>query len=120
VTPESQFDKDLDHILIDQLHSAKSRMKLYKRLRKVMRNEHLLYVGEEMTDKRIQFFESMIQDKTLLHKKHKRKKRKDLDILAKNPIYDWYKTIFMATTFSYKMFTDSVTQYISYFKKGKE
>lgn len=120
MTQELQFDNDLDHILLDQLHSAKRRKKLYRRLRKVMRNEHLLYVGEEMADKQIQFFENMVQDKSLLRKKHKRKKMDDIDILAKNPIYDWYKTIFMATTFSYRMFTDSVTQYISYFKKGKK
>lgn len=110
---------ELDCILLDQLHSAKRAKKAVKRVKKLTPSDPLVIIGESMIDKRIQFFESMISDKTLLRKKHKRKKRKDLDILAKNPVYDWYKTIFMATTFSYKMFMDSVSSYMSYFKKGK-
>ena len=42
-----------------------------------MPHEPLLREGEIMATKRIQFFETMIQDKTLLHKKVKRKKKEN-------------------------------------------
>ena len=70
--PESQFG-DLDHILLDQLHHAKRSKKAVKRVKKLCPNDPLVLVGDELIDKRIQFFESMISDKTLLRKKHKRK-----------------------------------------------
>lgn len=73
-----------------------------------------------MLDKKMQFLESMISDKSLLLKKHKRKKQKDLDILARNPVYEWYRQALYVTVFSYKMFSDSVSHYMSYFKKGKD
>lgn len=110
---------ELDHILLDQLHAAKRSKKVVKRAKKLLPTDRLVIVGEILVEKRIQFFESMISDKTLLHKRHKRKKQKDLDILSRNPVYEWYKTVFMATTFGYKMFADSVSSYMSYFKKGK-
>lgn len=113
---ESLFS-DLDHILLDQLHSARRSLKIVKRVKKLNPNDPLVHCGEELIHKRIKFFESMVRDKTLLHKRHKRKKHKELDILAKNPVYEWYKVAFMATTFSYKMFTDSVSQYMSYFRR---
>lgn len=116
--PESLFS-DLDHILLDQYHAAKRSKKVIKRAKKLLPNDPLVEIGEELVEKRIQFYESMIRDKSLLHKRHKRKKSTELDILAKNPVYDWYKTIFMVTTFGYKMFAGSVSQYMSYFKKGK-
>jgi hypothetical protein len=116
--PESQFG-DLDHILLDQLHNARQSRKIVKRVKKLCPNDPLTLIGEELIEKRIQFYESMISEKTLLRKKHKRKKHKNIDILAKNPVYEWYKTVFMATTFGYKMFSDSVSSYMSYFKKGK-
>lgn len=110
---------ELDLILLDQWHSCKRRKKVFKRIKKLMPTEPLLIEGEEMIDKKMQFLENMISDKALLQKKHKRKKQKDLDILARNPVYEWYRTALYATVFSYKMFTDSVSSYMSYFKKGK-
>lgn len=110
---------ELDHILLDQLHAAKRSKRVIRRAKKLLPTDSLVHVGEILVDKRIEFFEGMIADKTLLHKKHRKKKTKDIDILAKNPVYDWYKAIFMVTTFSYRMITDSVFQYMSYFKKGK-
>ena len=85
-----------------------------------MPTEPLLIQGEEMIDKKMQFLESMISDKTLLLKKHRKKKEKDQDILARNPVYEWYRQALYVTVFSYKMFSDSVSHYMSYFKKGKE
>ena len=113
---------ELDEILLDQLTVARHLAKKMRKARKVMGPDPSLIAFQDGNEKRIQFFESMINDKTLLHKKHKRKKRtKSIDILARNPVIEWYKIAFMATTFSYKMFTDSVSQYMSYFtKKGKQ
>jgi len=109
---------ELDHILLDQWHSCKRRKKIYKRVKKLLQNDPLIAIGEEMLDKKMQFLENMISDKSLLQKKHNRKKEKDLDILARNPVYEWYRQALYVTVFSYKMFSDSVSQYMSYFKKG--
>ena len=74
-----------------------------------------------MNEKKIQFFETMINDKTLLQKKHKRKKvSKDPDILARSTPYEWYRNFMIASNIGYKMMADSVQAYMSYFKKGKE
>lgn len=110
---------ELDHILLDQLHAAKRSMKIVKRVKKLCANDPLVLVGEGLIENRIKFYESMIYDKSLLYKKHKRKNQKDLDILGRNPVYEWYKTVFMASTFGYKMFMDSISEYMSYFKRGK-
>ena len=87
---------------------------------KVMPHEPLLRQGVIMAEKRIQYFETMIQDKELLKKKHKKKKQKDPDVLARNPVYEWYRVAYIASTLGYKMIMDSATAYMSYFKKGKE
>lgn len=89
-------------------------------MKKLMPFEPLLMLGEQMAEGRMQFFETMIQNKELLNKKHKKKKQKDPDILARNPVYEWYRNALYVTVFSYKMFMDSVSGYMSYFKKGKE
>lgn len=89
-------------------------------MRKLLKNDPVVDEGESYIDGKIEFFESMISDKSLLHKKHKKKKEKDPDILARNPVYEWYRNALFVTTFGYKMFMDSVSQYMSYFKKGKE
>lgn len=86
-------------------------------MKKLMPTEILLVVGEEMVEKRIEFYASMIEDKELLQKKHKKKKEKDKDVLARNPVYEWYRNVFYLTVFSYKTFMHSATQYMSYFKK---
>ena len=108
---------ELDEILLDQYHSAKRRKKFYKRMKKLMPTERLLIVGEQMNDGYISFYESMIEDKELLIKKHKKKKQKDSDILARNPVYEWYRQALYITVFSYKTFVDSAVHYMSWFKK---
>jgi hypothetical protein len=110
---------EMDEILLDQLHSAKSCKKVIKRIKKLAPTDLKIHEVEIANHKRMMFFESMIEDKTLLQKKHKRKKQKDPDILARNPVYEWYRQSLYVTVFSYKMFMDSVSQYMSYFKKGK-
>ena len=85
-----------------------------------MSNDPAIDKGEEYIDGRIAFFETMIQNKSLLDKKQKKKKRnKDPDILARNPVYEMYRNTLYFTVFGYKMLSDSVSGYMSYFKKGK-
>ena len=112
---------DLDLILLEQLQQARRNKKTIERVRKLLSNDPAIDKGEEYIDGRIAFFETMIQNKSLLHKKQKKKKRnRDPDILARNPAYEMYRQALYVTVFSYKMFTDSVSHYMSYFKRGKE
>jgi hypothetical protein len=116
----SQID-ELDLILLEQLHQSRRNKKTIKRVRKLLKNDPAVDKGEEYIDGRIAFLESMIQNKSLLSKKQKKKKRnKDPDILARNPAYEMYRQVLYVTVFGYKMLTDSVSQYMSYFKKGKD
>lgn len=111
---------DLDEILLEQLHAAKRQKKLIKRLKKLLKNEHLLYVGDEMVDKKITFLESMIHNKSLLHKKPKKRKTKQSDLLARNPVYELYRNAILFTTVGFKLFSGSLSEYMSSFKKDKE
>ena len=111
---------ELDEILLDQYHSAKRRKKFFKRMKKVMPTERLLIIGEEMVDKRIEFFAFQINNKELLEKKHKKKKDKDSDILARNPVYEWYRQALYLTFFGYKTIINSAAEYMKFFKKDKE
>jgi len=116
----SQTD-ELDLILLEQLHQSRRNKKTIKRVRKLLKNDPAIDKGEEYIDGRIAFFETMIQNKSLLSKKQKKKKRnRDPDILARNPAYEMYRQVLYVTVFGYKMFTDSVSHYMSYFKKGKD
>jgi hypothetical protein len=111
---------ELDLILLEQLQQARRNKKTIKRVRKLLSNDPAIDKGEEYIDGRIAFFETMIQNKSLLDKKQKKKKRnKDPDILARNPVYEMYRNTLYFTVFGYKMLSDSVSGYMSYFKKGK-
>ena len=80
-----------------------------------------LLTFQEMNEKRVQFFEFMIEDKTLLHKKIKKKKRdKDPDILARSTSYEWYRNFMMVSTIGYKMMMESIQTYTSLFYKKKD
>ena len=123
IEKELQFGSstdELDLILLEQLQRVKKSKKVVKRHRKLLKNDPWLDAGDVMLDKKAEFLESMINDKTLLHKKHKKKKGKDPDILARNPVYDMYRQALYVTVFGYKMLSDSVSNYMSYFKKGKD
>ena len=115
----SQTD-ELDLILLEQLQQCRKNKKTIKRVRKLLKNDPVVDKGEEYIDNRITFFETMIQDKTLLHKKHKKKKCKDPDILARSIYYEWYRNVMFATNLGYRVVIDSMTQYMSYFRKGKK
>ena len=119
--PFESSTNELDLILLEQLQQSRRNKKTIKRVRKLLKNDPAVDKGEEYIDGRIAFFETMIQNKSLLHKRHKKKKRsKDPDILARGPMYEMYRHTLYFAVFGYKMFTDSLTNYMSYFKKGKE
>jgi hypothetical protein len=113
---------ELDEILLDQLHVARHIAKKMRKARKVMGPDPYLLSCQEANEKRIQFLETMIDDKTLLQKKHKRKKQENPDILARSTSYEWYRNFMMASNIGYKMMVDSFQAYMSYFynKKGKQ
>lgn len=112
---------ELDHILLEQLQQSRRNKKTIKRVRKLLINDPAVDKGEEYIDGRIAFFEAMIQNKSLLDNKKKKKKRnRDPDILARNSVYEWYRNVFYVTFFGYRMVMDSVSQYASYFKKGNK
>ena len=111
---------ELDEILLDQLHVARHIAKKMRKARRVMGPDPALLTFQEMNEKRIQFFESMINDKTLLQKKHKRKKQENPDILARSTSYEWYRNFMVASNIGYKMMIESFQAYMSYFRKDKE
>ena len=108
---------ELDEILLEQLHNSMRNRKHLKRVSKLLRNDPQVEKGKLYIEGRIKFFETMIEDKSLLKKRPKRKKVKESDLLAKNPVYEWYRTLTYITLFSYKAFVESATSYMSYFKK---
>ena len=112
---------ELDEILHEQLHVARHLAKKMRKARKIMGPDPYLLACQEANEKRIQFFESMIDDKILLQKKHKRKKQeKNPDILARSTSYEWYRNFMMASNIGYKMMIESFQAYMSFFKKDKE
>lgn len=116
----SQID-ELDLILLEQLHRSRKSKRTIRRIKKLLKNDPVMDKGEEYIDNRIAFFESMIQNKSLLHKRHRKKKRnKDPDILARGSMYEMYRHALYFTVFGYKMFADSLTGYMSNLKKGKD
>jgi hypothetical protein len=111
---------ELDEILFDQLHVARRIAKKMRKARKVMGPDPYLLSCQEANENRIQYFETMIDDKTLLHKKHKRKKQQNPDILARSTSYEWYRNFMVVSNIGYKMMIDSFQAYMSYFRKDKE
>ena len=112
---------ELDEILHEQLHVARHIAKKMRKARKVMGPDPYLLSCQQMNEKRIQYFEMMINDKTLLQKKHKRKKKeKNPDILARSTSYEWYRNFMVVSNIGYKMMVDSFQAYMSYFRKDKE
>lgn len=111
---------ELDEILLEQLHVARRLRHKMRKARKLMGNDPTLLYCQEANEKRIVFLENMIKDKSLLHKKMKKKKKeKNPDILARSTSYEWYRNIMMVTNIGYKIMIDSFQTYMSLFRKGK-
>lgn len=116
------MEEELDHILLEQLHIARRTSVKMKKARKIMGDDAALMYFQESNRKRIEYFEYMIQDKKLLLKKinkKKKKKQKNPDVLARNPLYEAWRSAFMITFLTYKTFADYMTNYWVSFKKDK-
>ncbi len=112
---------ELDEILLHQLHVSMRNRKHLRRIEKLLKNDPVVKKGKAYIEGRIKFFESMIEDKTLLHKKIKRnKKEKENDLLARNPIYEWYRNAYLISKISYSAMYDFFQAYMSNFKKDRK
>jgi hypothetical protein len=110
---------DLDHILLCQYHATKRQLKLIKRIKKLLKNDPKVDDVEYQSKMKLQFFEDMIEDKTLLDSKPPKVKKEE-DVLDKNPVYTMYKNTMMFTMFGYKVFSDAMQTYLSaFYKKDK-
>lgn len=79
-----------------------------------MRDDPLVDIFTESNNKKIEYLELMISDKSLLTKKHKKKKIKSTDVLAKESMKDWYRfcrDCMYYTMFNYKIAKDYMTEY---------
>lgn len=108
--------ESLEQILLDQYHLSLRLSKKMKKARKIMGEDHLLIEFQNLNEKRTQFFEQVIEDKTLLHKKQKKKKQKSIDILAKNPIHEAWRSALKITFISYRIFGNYI---LNLYKKDK-
>jgi hypothetical protein len=108
--------EELDLILLEQWHAAKKGQKVLKRMKKIFGDVDELQRVINANQLRLQFFESMIEDKSLLDKKIKKKKKKE-DVLDRNPIYYMYRNTVMAAAFGYMYFSSSIQKYLDFFKK---
>lgn len=111
--------EDLDHILLEQLQAAKRTEKMIKRLNKLYVNDSRILECLERNLLRQKFFDSMIEDKSIMSKKIKRK-RINNDILAKSPFYETYRYALTFTLINYKMMSDFMQGYIDFFRKDKK
>lgn len=94
-------------------------MKVLKRLKKIFPENKELLEAEEANKLRQEYFESMIENKDIIKKKHKKKRYKSEDILDKNPIYYMYRNTVMAAAFGYMFFSSSIQKYWEQFRKDK-
>lgn len=78
--------------------------------------------GAITIERKIEFFENMIEDKELIKKKKKKKKKqRNPDILLRSPIYTLYRDAMIVTNIGYRFFMDMAQNYISlYTSKKKE
>ena len=86
-----------------------------------MPNDPWLNRGVTIIERKIEFFETMIQNKELIKKKKKKKKECNPDILTRSPIYTVYRDAMIVTNIGYRFFMDVAQSYISlYIGKKKE
>ena len=112
--------EELDRILLDQLHSAKHRQKLIKRLKKLIIGDKGLDALEHQNKIQIEFFENMIENKELLKEKPKKRNTKDSDLLSRNPFFEAYRLTWFASLYGYTVMTETMKNYWSFFRKTKD
>ena len=116
------MNPELDEILLEQLHVARHMAKKMRKAGKIMGDDPTLLALQEMNKKKIQYFEYMIQDKSLLHKKRRKRRKRDKDVLARGMFQEWYRNAYVVTKIGYNLMVNSVQAYMSLFtiRKGKE
>ena len=87
-----------------------------------MKDDPLVDIFADGNEKRINFLENMIDDKSLLEKKHKRRKsNKNKELLNPESNKDWYRfcrNFVYYTVFNYKIAKDYMSEYyVSLFRK---
>jgi hypothetical protein len=112
--------EELDKILLEQLHAAKNGQKLINRLQKLLKNDKGLNDLKHQNKIRIDFFENMIENKQLLNQKSKKKKKKDSDLLSRNPIYEAYRYTILASMYGYTIMSSAMKDYWSFFRKTND
>ena len=113
--------EELDHILVEQLHSTRKSLKVVKRHLRLMPTDPWLIRGVPQIERKIEFFESMIENKELIKKRKKRKKKENnTDILTRSPIYTWYRDAMIITNIGYRFFADMAQSYISLYTNRKK
>ena len=113
-------EETLDSILLDQLHSARNSQKLIKRIKQLFKKDPNIDALEHQNKIRIEFFENMIEDKELLNQKNKKKPQKESDLLSKNPVWETYRLAMFASLYGYTVMTNTMKNYLAFFKKEKE
>ena len=111
-------EETLDQILLEQLHAAKNGHKLIKILKKLIKNDPGIDALQHQNKIRIEFFENMIQDKSLLVKKLKKKKHKQSDLLSRNPVYEAYRLTVFISIYGLNLLTQTIKNYTYTFKKN--
>jgi hypothetical protein len=118
--PSVSSTEELDHILVEQLNSTRKSLKVLKRHQKLMPTDPKIKEGIVLIQNKINFFEEMIENKELIHKKRKKKKECDPDILSRGVIHTWYRNVFFLSTFGYRMLLRSTQDYLSLLSKKEE
>ena len=105
---------ELDNILLDQLHSARRRM---KRITKVLKftKDPGFELCLQQCEKNIALFENMIEDKTLLQIKSKKFSIAS-PLSNKRVMKDYYRFVMFVTFYGYYVMCDSVKNYFAMFK----
>jgi len=111
--------EDLDEILLDQLNSARKTAKLIKKLKKYYKNEPRVLECEKNNNLRQQFFENMIENKSILNKKI-RKKKINNDILKNNVFYTTCRYFFTVTIINYNLLSEITKNYFVLLRKDKK
>ena len=111
---------ELDEILVEQLHAARKSLKTVKRHLNLMPNDPWLNSGVPIIEKKIEYLESMIQNKNLIKKRKKKQKECNSDVLTRSMIYTWYRDVFFISTYGYRIFLNSAQNYLSILTKNKK
>ena len=111
---------ELDEVLLDQIYVARRNRKLLGRYEEILPNDAALEAGKSVLDARIAFLEGMVEDKSLLTQRLRRKKPQADDILKCNPVFEWWRTTMYVTVFGSQMLYRSMVRYMFGLRQNKK